>query len=76
MLMARIEQCNALSGASVSRGARHHSHIGTFAAFSGVASPTGLALVLTNDLGGYELPTDPSHSEAVSHSVKHEGIRA
>jgi hypothetical protein len=74
--MARIEQCNVLSGASVSRGAGHDSHIGTFAAFSGVISPTGLALVLTKDLGGYELPTDPSHSEIVSHSVMHEDVRA
>jgi hypothetical protein len=76
VLTARVEQCNDLCGASVSRGARHDSHIGTFAAYSGVASPSGLALVLTNDLGGYELPTDPSHSEDVSHSVKHEGVRA
>ncbi len=74
--MARIEQCNDLCRASVSRVARHGSHIGTFVAYSGVTSPTGLALVLTNDLGGYELPTDPSHSETVSHSVMHEGVRA
>ena len=60
----------------MSRGARHDSHIGTFAASSGVTSPTGLALVLTNDLGGYKMPTDPSHSETVSHSEMHEDVRA